>query len=77
MVAPFIEEVKLGKYLEKGFVEQVIAGGENYGGTRPLQYEWVKNLYDDECVNADVKFAFIETGTYFIKDGKKYHDLAK
>lgn len=76
MVAPFIGEVKIAKYLEKGFIEQVIAGGENYDGSRPLKYEWVKSLYN-ECVNADVKFAFIETGTYFEKDGKTYHIESK
>lgn len=71
MAAPFIGEVSIAKYLAKGFIEQVIAGGENYDGSRPLKYEWVKKLYD-ECVAANVKFAFIETGTYFEKDGKTY-----
>lgn len=50
----------------------MIAGGENYDGSRPLMYEWVKSLYD-ECVAADVTFCFIETGTNFIKDGKTYY----
>ncbi len=72
MVAPFIGEVKIAKYLQSGFIEQVIAGGENYDGSRPLKYEWVKELYD-ECVAANVKFAFIETGSYFEKDGKIYN----
>ena len=72
MVAPFIGAVSLFPYLKDGFIEQVIAGGENYEGSRPLKYEWVKALYD-ECVQTDVKFAFIETGTYFEKQGKIYH----
>ena len=71
MVAPFIGQVSIAKYLQRGFIEQVIAGGENYDGSRLLKYEWVKNLYD-ECVASDIKFAFIETGTYFEKDGKVY-----
>lgn len=71
MAAPFVGQVSIAKYLQKGFIEQVIAGGENYDGSRPLKYEWVKKLYN-ECVAANVKFAFIETGTYFEKDGKIY-----
>ena len=55
-----------------GQIEQVIAGGENYDGSRPLKYEWVRQLYQ-ECAAADVRFCFIETGTNFEKDGKVYH----
>lgn len=71
MTAPFIGRISLQKYLEQGFIEQVVAGGENYDGARVLKYEWVKNLYD-ECRAADVTFCFIETGTCFEKDGKIY-----
>lgn len=46
MAAPFVGPVSIAKYLQKGFIEQVIAGGENYDGSRPLKYEWVKKLYD-------------------------------
>ncbi len=72
MVAPFIGAVSIAKYLKEGRIEQVICGGENYDGSRPLRYDWVKNLYQ-ECVEANVTFCFIETGTNFIKDGKRYH----
>ncbi len=72
MAAPFIGPVSIKEYLPSGQIEQVIAGGENYDGSRPLKYEWVKALYD-ECVAADVTFCFIETGTNFVKDGKTYH----
>ena len=72
MVAPFIGEVSIKPYLQTGIIEQVVAGGENYDGSRPLRYEWVKKLYD-ECVAAETTFCFIETGTIFIKDGKTYH----
>lgn len=72
MAAPFIGEVSIKKYLSYGQIEQVIAGGENYDGSRPLQYSWVLNLYE-ECRSADITFCFIETGTYFIKDGKTFH----
>ena len=57
-------------------IEQVIVGGENYGGARVCRYEWVQALYD-ECVAADTTFAFIETGTSFEKDGKTYRLRSK
>lgn len=71
VAAPFIAPVSIKKYLSSHQIEQVIAGGENYDGTRPLDYLWVKNLYD-ECVEANITFCFMETGTNFIKDGKTY-----
>lgn len=72
MAAPFIGPVSIKNYLGRGVIEQVVCGGENYDGSRPLDYVWVKNLYQ-ECVEANVTFCFIETGTNFIKDGKTYH----
>ncbi len=72
MCAPFIAPISLKKYLASNQIEQVICGGENYDGARPLHYEWVKQLHD-ECKQANVTFCFIETGTTFIKDGKTYH----
>lgn len=71
MTAPFIGEISLKKYLAGGQLEQVIAGGENYDGSRVLKYEWVKKLYE-ECAAFNVTFCFIETGTFFEKDGKIY-----
>lgn len=71
MCAPFIGPVSIEKYLGDGQIEQVICGGENYDGSRPCDFEWVKTLRE-ECVRHDITFAFIETGTVFIKDGKIY-----
>ena len=71
MTAPLIGPVDIGKYLPEGQIEQVLCGGENYDGSRPCHYEWVKLLYD-QCREYDVTFNFIETGTCFVKDGKKY-----
>ncbi len=76
MVAPFIGRVSIEKYLSEGIIEQVIAGGENYDGARPLEYKWVKCL-SDECKKYDVKFAFMETGNLFIKDNKMYKIKSK
>ncbi len=69
---PFIGEISLEKYLKTGKIETVLCGGENYAGTRPLYYEWVKKIYD-ECIKYDVEFIFGQTGNTFIKDGKIYH----
>jgi Bacteriophage protein gp37 len=72
MCAPFIGAVSIEKYLASGQIEQVICGGENYDGARPCNYDWVKSL-QRECVQHNVNFCFIETGTVFIKDGKTYY----
>jgi protein gp37 len=72
MCAPFIGPVSIEKYLEDGQIEQVICGGENYAGARPCNFDWVKRLRA-ECVSHDITFCFIETGTNFIKDGKRYY----
>ena len=71
MCAPFIGKVSIEPYLADGQIEQVICGGENYDGARPLDFDWVKSLRA-ECARHNVTFAFIETGTVFIKDGKTY-----
>ena len=72
MAAPLIGPVDIGKYLPAGQIEQVMCGGENYDGSRPCHYEWVK-LLSEQCREYDVTFNFIETGTYFVKNEKVYH----
>lgn len=72
MVAPFIGEVSLAQYLSAGVIERVVAGGENYDGSRVLKCEWVEKLYR-ECVAADTTFCLIETGTRFERNGKIYN----
>lgn len=72
MAAPLIGSIEIDFYLATGQIEQVIAGGENYDGCRPCDFEWVKSL-SAQCRAHDVKFCFIETGTDFVKDGKHYH----
>lgn len=71
MMEPMIGPVKLDKYLKSGEIEQVLCGGENYRGARPLHFDWVKNAYK-ECVDNNVTFNFFETGNVFVKDGKVY-----
>ncbi|MDD2960157.1 MAG: DUF5131 family protein [Lachnospiraceae bacterium] len=72
MTAPLIGSIDLSSYLPAGIIEQVLCGGENYDGSRPCHYEWVKQL-SDQCRQYDVTFSFIETGSVFVKDGKTYH----
>ena len=72
MCAPLIGEISIEKYLGDGIIEQVICGGENYDGARPCHFDWVKSL-QAECVAHNITFCFIETGSVFVKDGKRYH----
>ena len=74
--APLLGPLDIGKYLESGQIEQVACGGENYGGSRPCDFDWVKALRE-ECVSRDITFCFMETGTVFIKDGKQYRIKSK
>ena len=71
MCAPLLDKVDLEKALESGQIEQVVAGGENYDGARQCDFEWVKAL-SKQCRKHNVTFCFIETGTVFIKDKKRY-----
>ncbi len=71
MAAPLIGAIHLDPYLKSGQIEQVIAGGENYAGSRPCEFEWVKALHAS-CEQYNIKFCFIETGSHFIKDSKQY-----
>lgn len=71
MCTPCLTDINIDHFLEKGQIEQIICGGENYSGARPLNYDWVINIHD-QCVNHNIKFCFMETGTVFIKDGKRF-----
>ena len=69
--APLLGPLNIARYLDTGQIEQVACGGENYGGRRPCDFDWVRTLRD-ECVARDITFCFMETGTTFVKDGKTY-----
>lgn len=71
MCAPLIGPITIEKYLKCGQIKQVICDGENYTGSRPCNYDWVKQL-SDECKKYDVSFIFCGTGNKFIKDGRTY-----
>lgn len=70
-LAPLLGPIQLGAYLASGQIELVTCGGENYGGQRPCDFSWVRSLRD-ECASHNVSFCFMETGTIFIKDGRRY-----
>lgn len=61
----------MDKYLATGKIETVLTGGENYLGSRPLHYDWVKKLHD-QCEKYNIHLIFGQTGNIFIKDGKEY-----
>lgn len=66
-----IGEIDLDKYWATGRIETVLAGGENYLGSRPLHYEWIKKIYD-RCEKYNVHLIFGQTGNVFVKDGREY-----
>lgn len=68
---PFIGEIDIAPYLKSGKIETVLAGGENYLGSRPLHYEWVKKVHD-ACREYNTQLIFGQTGNIFIRDGKEY-----
>jgi protein gp37 len=76
MCAPFIGEVHMEQYLATGQIEQVLCGGENYESPRLCNYDWVKSLRN-QCEKENVSFCFVETGTEFYKDGRRYHIARK
>ena len=66
---PLIEGIDIEKYLR--CVELVVVGGESDRNARSLDYDWVLNLRE-QCRRQEVRFAFRQCGTHFIKDGKQY-----
>ena len=77
MCAPFIGPVSVAQYLgdraksNGAPLEQVICGGENYEYPRPCDFAWVRSLAG-ECRVHDVTFAFTETGTRLVVNGREY-----
>lgn len=71
MCAPMLGEISLAPWLASGQIGKVLVDGENYDGDRPLDFEWVKKLYN-ECLGAGTEFDFVGTGNIFIRDGKTY-----
>ena len=79
VISPMLENINIEKYLESKKINKVVVGGENYKNARPLNFDWVKDIAK-QCKKFDVAFEFYDTGSNFIKDGKRYllpHKLGK
>ena len=71
-VAPILEYVDLTAYLSAGAFDMVSVGGESYRNARECNFDWVKRIKAD-CDRYNVKFDFHQTGSNFVKDGKRYY----
>lgn len=71
---PLIERINIEKHLSG--VELVLVGGEQDKNARPLDFDWVLDLYR-QCKHNNVPFQFRQTGTRFIMDGKQCRKSAK
>lgn len=71
IVEPCLEAIDLRQYLSDA-IEQVLVGGESGQFARECRYEWVLSLHA-QCMEKQVSFCFHQTGTNFVKDGKRYH----
>ena len=76
MCAPLIGSIDLSKYLEQMQIDQIVVGGENYGSNRCNHHEWVESLFR-QAKAKNIKFCFIETGTYYKKDQTIYRIVSK
>lgn len=63
---PLIEKINIEKYLDD--IELVLVGGEQDKDARPLNFDWVLDLYA-QSKRHNVPFQFRQTGTKFIIDG--------
>ena len=72
IVAPMIGQINLEKYLNPDLIEEVSVGGESGKYARPLDFDWVLHLRQ-KCVNAGVPFNFHQTGSYLIKEDRRFH----
>lgn len=70
-VAPILEYVDLTPYLAVGSFDAVSVGGESYSNARECNFDWVKRIRFD-CAEYGVRFDFHQTGSNFVKDGRRY-----
>lgn len=67
-----LERVDLRPYLAPGVIEEVSVGGESGKYARELDYSWVTDMRE-QCEDSGVAFCFHQTGSYLLKDGRRYH----
>ena len=58
---PLLGKLDLSKWMEKGLIDWVIAGGESGAHSRPMSPHWVRSLRD-QCQNFEVAFHFKQWG---------------
>lgn len=68
---PLLSQLDIGKYLESGVIEHVVAGGESGEEARVCRYEWITDIAR-QCAAAGVPFSFKQTGARLMKDGRIY-----
>ena len=71
---PMLGPVYADEYLATGKIQHFSAAGEFYGGNRPLDFDWIRELVRESETHR-VNFQFGEIGNHFIKDGKHYENL--
>lgn len=69
--SPLLEYVDFSAYISGGGIDGVSVGGESYANARTCDFDWVKRIYLD-CRKFGVPFDFHQTGSNFVKDGKRY-----
>ena len=67
-----LERMNLREYLNPELIEEVSVGGESGKYARPLDFDWVVDIHA-QCRQAGVPFCFHQTGSYLIKDGRRFH----
>lgn len=71
MAEPLLERIRIENYLRSGLIESISVGGESGINVRPLDFDWVRDLFM-QCKRTDVDFSFHQTGANFIKEGHHY-----
>ena len=73
MISPLLDEIDITKLLKDNKqIEYINCGGENGKGARPLYFDFAKKISEDS-LKLGIPFYFFDTGTYVIKDNKKYY----
>lgn len=70
-VSPILEDVELSPFLASGKIDLVSVGGESYENARECNFAWVRHI-KETCDKYDVAFDFHQTGSNFVKDGRRY-----
>lgn len=71
LAAPLLESLDLEKWLRKAPFDFVSVAGESCKDARECRFEWVADLRR-QCIACDVPFKYHQTGSNFIKDGRRY-----